>query len=45
VIDALARPQRYRAMRAAARRTVVERYDLKTKCLAEQVALVEGMLG
>jgi len=45
IIDALAHPQRYKAMRAAARRSIIERYDLKSICLPEQVALVEGMLG
>jgi glycosyltransferase involved in cell wall biosynthesis len=45
VINALAHPERYRAMRAAARRSVVERYDLKTIALPQQVALVEEMLG
>ena len=45
IIDALAHPERYRAMRAAARRSVVERYDLKTIALPQQVALVEEMLG
>ena len=45
MIDALAHPERYRTMRKAARRTVVERYDLKTICLPQQVALVEGMAG
>ena len=43
IIDALANPGRYRAMRATARRTIVERYDLKTICLPQQIALVEGM--
>jgi glycosyltransferase involved in cell wall biosynthesis len=33
VIDVLARPQDYAAMRAAARRTVVERFDLASRCL------------
>jgi len=45
IIDALAHPAKYRAMRAAARRSVVERYDLKTIALPQQVALVEEMLG
>ena len=43
IIDALANPQRYRAMRAAARRTIVDRYDLKSICLPQQIGLVEEM--
>jgi glycosyltransferase involved in cell wall biosynthesis len=43
IIDALARPKVYRAMRARARTTVVERYDLASICLPQQVALVESM--
>jgi len=43
VIDALARPKVYRAMRARARTTVVERYDLASICLPQQVKLVESM--
>lgn len=34
-IEALASPERFTAIRAAARRTIVERYDLKTKCLPQ----------
>ena len=45
IIDALAHPERYRAMRSAARRSVVDRYDLKSIALPSQVALVEEMLG
>ena len=45
VVDALAHPARYKAIRTAARRSIVERYDLKAICLPQQVALVEGMLG
>lgn len=43
IIDALADPSRYKSLRTAARKTIVERYDLKTICLPQQVALVEGM--
>jgi glycosyltransferase involved in cell wall biosynthesis len=35
VASALDDPARYRALRDAARKTVVERYDLKTRCLPE----------
>ncbi len=45
VIDALAHPGKYKAMRAEARRTVVERYDLAKIALPQQVALVEEMGG
>jgi hypothetical protein len=43
VIEALAEPARFRALRAEARRTVVERYDLNTVCLPRQIALVEAV--
>ena len=33
VVDALAHPDRYRDMRNEARRTIVERYDAKTRCV------------
>lgn len=42
VCDALADPAALEATRAAARRTVVERYDLKRVCLPRQIALVAG---
>jgi glycosyltransferase involved in cell wall biosynthesis len=42
--DALARQQELAPLRAAARRTVVERYDLKGVCLPAQLALVERLL-
>jgi len=40
VIEAL-KGDRWAHMRLAARRTVVDRYDLKTKCLPEWLALIE----
>ena len=43
VIDALAKPHAHRAMRRAARRTVVEGYDLRTVCLPRQIALVRDV--
>lgn len=43
IIEALAEPQRFRAMREAGRKLVVERYDLKTVCLPQQVSLVEQL--
>ena len=41
VISALAEPQAYAEIRENARRTIVERYDLKTICLPEQLRLLE----
>jgi glycosyltransferase involved in cell wall biosynthesis len=40
LIEALENPERFRGMRAKARRTVQDRYDLKT-CLPRMVAFVE----
>jgi glycosyltransferase involved in cell wall biosynthesis len=42
VVDALANPAKYRAMRKAARESVLERYDLKTACLPKQIELLEA---
>ena len=39
--EALADPARFAPLRAAARRTVVERYDLRGICLPRMVAMVE----
>jgi glycosyltransferase involved in cell wall biosynthesis len=44
VVAAAAEPERYRALRKAARQTVVERYDLKTICLPRQIEVVRGAL-
>ena len=41
LIDALANPQQAEAMRAEARRTVVENYDLQTNCLPRLIDFVE----
>jgi glycosyltransferase involved in cell wall biosynthesis len=43
VIDCLATPARYGQLRAAARRTAIERYDLATICLPQQVRLVDEL--
>ena len=43
VTDALARPKHYAALRKAARQTVIERYDLKSICLPQQIALIERL--
>ena len=41
LIDALAKPAKYTAIRAAARDGIVKKYDLRSHCLPRQVALVE----
>jgi glycosyltransferase involved in cell wall biosynthesis len=43
VCSALDAPERYRAMRLAARKTVVSRYDLKAICLPKTLALFESL--
>lgn len=43
VEEALAAPERMAEIRAAARRTVVERYDLRTVCLPAQVRIIEDL--
>ena len=40
--EALANPAQYQPLRAAARRTAVERYDLRSVCLPRMVAHVES---
>jgi glycosyltransferase involved in cell wall biosynthesis len=42
-VDALARPAHYDALRATARKTAIERYDLKTICLPQHIALIERL--
>jgi len=42
VIDVLGAPQSFRAMGEQARQSVVEKYDLKTKCLPVQIDLILG---
>jgi glycosyltransferase involved in cell wall biosynthesis len=42
-IGALAKPGDHLALREAARRTVIERYDLRTRCLPAQIALAEAV--
>jgi glycosyltransferase involved in cell wall biosynthesis len=43
VAEVLAAPQDYEALRTAARRTVVESYDLRKVCLPKQLALVDAV--
>ncbi len=45
VVECLARPQQYAALRAAARKSAVEHYDLATVCLPQQVRLIEAVSG
>jgi glycosyltransferase involved in cell wall biosynthesis len=40
VVDALAHPDRYQSLRAAGRRTIVERFDLQRVCLPAWLALL-----
>jgi glycosyltransferase involved in cell wall biosynthesis len=42
--DALARRDELKPLREAARRTIVEQYDLQSRCLPEQVAFLESLL-
>ena len=44
VVDALANPDRYMPLRKAARRTVLERFDLHAHCLPQQVKLFDAVL-
>lgn len=39
--EALAHPQRYADIRRAARNTVIDSYDLRSRCLPKQVSIVE----
>ena len=41
--EVLEQPERFRALRERARRTVVERYSLMTHCLPRQLALVSAL--
>ncbi len=43
VVDALANPDRYVPLRRAARRTLLQRYDLHSVCLPQQVALFDAV--
>lgn len=43
VIDVLARPQHFNALGQRARQDVVERYDLRARCLPSQLKLVFGI--
>ena len=42
LIEALAQPERFDHLRAAARQSIVERYDLRRRCLPKLLAFVEN---
>ena len=44
-IEVLGHPERFASIREAARRTVVERYDLATRCLPEWLSLIDASAG
>lgn len=44
VVQALAKPEQYEPIRKAARRTLLERYDLNTICLPQQIKLFDAVL-
>jgi hypothetical protein len=43
-VEALANPDRYEPIRKAARRTLLERYDLQSICLPQQIKLFDAVL-
>ena len=43
IIDALARPEHYMGIRAAARETVIQRYDLNSVCLPQMISFLESV--
>jgi glycosyltransferase involved in cell wall biosynthesis len=43
VIGALANPKQYRGLRDAARRTILERFDLRRVCLPRHIRLIEQL--
>lgn len=45
VLEAINTPDRFRAMRKAARRTAIDRYDLYGVCLPRQKTLLQKMMG
>lgn len=45
VIEAITKPARFHAIRKAARRTAIDRYDLYGVCLPRQKTLLQGMIG
>ena len=45
LVEALGKPQKNVDIKRAARQTILDRYDLRTKCLPEMVCLVESLSG
>jgi glycosyltransferase involved in cell wall biosynthesis len=45
IIDCLKNPKKYEALRIAARKGVIKKYDLKSVCLPRQIQLLESVLG
>ena len=45
IAEALAKPNDYLDLREAARKTVVDHYDLETVCLPQQLAFFESFIG
>lgn len=43
VIEVLADPDRFQAMRTHARQSIIDRYDLRRTCLPKMLALIKGM--
>ena len=43
IIDALARPEHYKGIRAAARETVIQRYDVNSVCLPQMISFLESV--
>ena len=43
IIDALARPEHYMGIRAAARETAIQRYDLNSVCLPQMISFLESV--
>jgi glycosyltransferase involved in cell wall biosynthesis len=43
VIEVLANPDRFQAMRTHARHSIIDRYDLRRTCLPKMLALIKGM--
>jgi glycosyltransferase involved in cell wall biosynthesis len=44
IVDALGAPGRYAPLRRAARQTIIDRYDLHSRCLPRHLALVEKLV-
>jgi glycosyltransferase involved in cell wall biosynthesis len=43
LIEALATPEQFRPLREAARKTIQQRYDLRSECLPQQIQLIESI--